>query len=145
MFEKYTEKARRAIFFARYEVSQLGGQSIETEHLLLGLLREDKALFSRLLPASATAEEIRRQLEERTTVGEKIPTSAEVPLSSEVEEALKFAAEESTNLARRHVGTEHLLLGLLRTSDTTAEKVLRENDVTLSAVRQLIGRDTEDE
>ncbi|CAN5434177.1 hypothetical protein BH18ACI2_BH18ACI2_02950 [soil metagenome] len=113
--------------------------------MLLGLLREDETLFSRLLPASATAEEIRRQIEELTTVGEKIPASVEIPLSRKAKEALKFAAEESTNLAHRHIGTEHLLLGLLQTSNTTAEKVLRENGITLSHARQLFGRDTEDE
>ncbi len=63
MFEKYTEKARRVIFFARYEASQLGSRCIETEHILLGLLREDKALASRFFPrADAAVESIRTQI-----------------------------------------------------------------------------------
>ena len=63
MFERYTEKARRVIFFARYEASQFGSPYIETEHLLLGLLREDKALANRFLRSHAAIESIRKQIE----------------------------------------------------------------------------------
>ncbi len=63
MFERYTEKARRVIFFARYEASQFGSPYIETEHLLLGLLREDKALTNRFLRSHASVESIRKQIE----------------------------------------------------------------------------------
>ena len=64
MFERYTEKARRVIFFARYEASQFGSPYIETEHLLLGLLREDKALANRFLRSHAAVESIRKQIED---------------------------------------------------------------------------------
>ena len=67
MFERYTEKARRVIFFARYEASQFGSPYIETEHLLLGLLREDKALANRFLRSHAAVESIRKQIEGHTT------------------------------------------------------------------------------
>ena len=66
MFERYTEKARRVIFFARYEASQFGSPYIETEHLLLGLLREDKALTNRFLRSHASVESIRKQIEGHT-------------------------------------------------------------------------------
>ena len=75
MFERYTEKARRTIFFGRYEASQFGSPYIETEHLLLGLLREDKALANRLLRSHTAVESIRKQIEGHTTPGEKVPTS----------------------------------------------------------------------
>ena len=69
MFEKYTEKARRVIFFARYEASQLGSSRIETEHVLLGLLREDKALTSRFFTyAESALEKVRKQVESRTSI-----------------------------------------------------------------------------
>ncbi len=68
MFERYTEKARRVIFFARYEASQFGSPYIETEHLLLGLLREDKALTNRFLRSHASVESIRKQIEGHTTI-----------------------------------------------------------------------------
>jgi hypothetical protein len=75
MVERYTEKARRVIFFARYEASQFGSPCIETEHLLLGLLREDKALANRFLRSSASVESIRKQIEAHTTLREKVSTS----------------------------------------------------------------------
>ena len=81
MFERYTEKARRVIFFARYEASQFGSPYIETEHLLLGLLREDKALANRFLRSHAAVESIRKQIEGHTTIREKVSTSVDLPLS----------------------------------------------------------------
>jgi len=71
MFERYTEKARRVIFFARYEASQFGSPYIETEHLLLGLLREDKALTNRFLRSHASVESIRKQIEATPPSGKK--------------------------------------------------------------------------
>ena len=64
MFERYTEKARRVIFFARYEASQYGSPYIETEHLLLGLMREDKALANRFLRQQGSIESIRKEIED---------------------------------------------------------------------------------
>ncbi len=136
MFERYTEKARRVIFFARYEVSELGAKSIETEHLLLGLLREDKALILRFLSAKASVDEIRKQVEEGAERGTEISTSVEVPLSGESKKVLKYATNESENLGCRDVRTEHLLIGLLRMKNSLAERVLRESGVHLSDVRR---------
>ena len=81
MFDKYTDNARLVIFFARYEVSQLGSDSIEPEHLLLGLLRKGKALLAEFLPPNVTPEMIRQQLDASLTKGELIPTAVEIPLS----------------------------------------------------------------
>src|SRR6202022_4704181 len=76
MFERYTEKARRVIFFARYEASQFGAPAIEPEHLLLGLMREDKTLTGRFFPrAQVSIESIRKEIEGRTLLREKIPPS----------------------------------------------------------------------
>src|ERR1035441_8032903 len=83
MFERYTEKARRVIFFARYEASQFGSPYIETEHLLLGLLREDNPMVSRHLRSHAAVESIRKQIEGHTTIREKVSTSVDLPLSNE--------------------------------------------------------------
>ena len=128
MFEKYTEKARRVIFFARYETSQLGARRIETEHVLLGLLREDKALSSRFFPhPEAALESIRRQIEGRSSVREKISTSVELPLSDESKRVLTYAAEEADRLMCNYIGTEHILLGLLREEKSLASEILYEN------------------
>src|SRR5216684_700493 len=113
MFERYTEKARRVIFFARYEASQFGAHAIEPEHLLLGLMREDKTLAGRFFPR-AHVESIRKEIQGRTLLRERIPTSVELPLAPETKRVLFYSHEESDRLQHRHIGTEHLLLGLLR-------------------------------
>ena len=95
MFERYTEKARRVIFFARYEASQFGSPYIETEHLLLGLLREDKTLANRFLRSHAAVDSIRKQIEGHTTVREKVSTSVDLPLSHECKRVLAYGAEEA--------------------------------------------------
>src|SRR6516225_3151784 len=136
MFERYTEKARRVIFFARYEASQFGSPYIETEHLLLGLLREDKALTNRFLRSHASIESIRKQIEGRTTMREKVSTSVDLPLSQECKRVLAYAAEEAERLAHKHIGTEHLLLGLLREEQSFAAELLRAHNVQLEAMRK---------
>ena len=140
MFERYTEKARRVIFFARYEASQYGSPYIETEHLLLGLMREDKALASRFLRSHGAIESIRKEIEARITIRERISTSVEVPLSQECKRILNFAAEEAERLGHKHVGTEHLLLGILREEKCFGAEILTERGVRLSALREEMAR-----
>jgi ATP-dependent Clp protease ATP-binding subunit ClpC len=143
MFERYTEKARRVIFFARYEASQFGAPAIEPEHLLLGLMREDKTLTGRFFPrASVNIEAIRKEIEGRTLLREKISTSVELPLAPETKRVLAYAHEESDRLQHRHIGTEHLLLGLLREDRSMAAEILFERGLRLNAVREEIARQT---
>ena len=114
MFERYTEKARRVIFFARYEASAFGSPYIESEHLLLGVLRESKALSAKLFSGpSFTVDTIRKEIERHTAVGEKIPTSVDLPLSNESKHILHHAADEAERLGNKHISTEHLLAGML--------------------------------
>src|SRR5438270_26939 len=144
MFERYTEKARRVIFFARYEASQFGSPYIETEHLLLGLLREDKALTNRFLRSHASVESIRKQIEGHTTIREKVSTSVDLPLSNECKRVLAYAAEEAERLSHRHIGTEHLLLGLLREEKCFAAEILHERGLRLSTIREELARTTQE-
>ena len=144
MFERYTEKARRVIFFARYEASQFGSPYIETEHLLLGLLREDKALTNRFLRSHASVESIRKQIEGHTTIREKVSTSVDLPLSNECKRVLAYAAEEAERLSHKHIGTEHLLLGLLREEKCFAAEILHERGLRLSAIREELARSTQE-
>ncbi len=144
MFERYTEKARRVIFFARYEASQFGSPYIETEHLLLGLLREDKALTNRFLRSHASVESIRKQIEQHTTVREKVSTSVDLPLSNECKRVLAYAAEEAERLSHKHIGTEHLLLGLLREDKCFAAEILTERGLRLPAIREELQRSTQE-
>jgi hypothetical protein len=140
MFERYTEKARRVIFFARYEASQFGSPYIETEHLLLGLLREDTALSRRFFRSDAPVASIRKQIEEHTTIREKVSTSVDLPLSNECKRVLAYAAEEAERLSHKHIGTEHLLLGLLREENFFAAEILQEHGLRLPAVREELQR-----
>src|ERR671936_1689797 len=141
MFERYTEKARRVIFFARYEASQFGAPAIEPEHLLLGLMREDKSLTARFLARAQTSlEAIRKEIEGRAPLREKISTSVELPLAPETKRVLAYAHEESDRLQHRHIGTEHLLLGLLREERSMAAEILYERGLKLHAVREEISR-----
>ena len=136
MFERYTEKARRTIFFGRYEASQFGSPYIETEHLLLGLLREDKALANRFLSSLAAVESIRKQIEGHTAPREKVSTSVDLPLSHECKRVLSYGAEEAERLTHKHIGTEHLLLGLLREEKCFAARLLHEQGLTIDSVRE---------
>jgi ClpA/ClpB-like protein len=141
MFERYTEKARRAIFFARYEASQFGSPYIETEHLLLGLLRESKGI-PKLLPKVDVAS-IRKQIEATVKVRTKISTAVDLPLSDGSKRVLKYADEEAQRLNHRHIGTEHWLLALLREEESLAGRLLRERGTNLEDLRTKIGGMTE--
>src|SRR5437870_160643 len=137
MFERYTERARRVLFFARYEASQLGSISIETEHLLLGLIREGKGLTSRIFARShLSLENIRKEIEGRTVFREKVSTSVEIPFSAETKRVLQFAAEEADRLLHNYIGTEHLLLGILREERSVAASILMEKGMRLHTVRE---------
>jgi hypothetical protein len=138
VFERYTEKARRVIFFARYEASHFGSPYIETEHILLGVLREDKGLSNRFLRSPGSVESIRKQIEDHTTVRENVLTSVDLPLSNESKRVLAYAAEEAERLGHRHIGTEHLLLGLLREETSFAADILHERGLRLAIVREAL-------
>jgi len=138
MFERYTEKARRAIFFGRYEASQFGSPYIETEHLLLGLLRENKVIAYKLLKAETSVERLREAIAAHTACGEKISTSVDLPLSNECKRVLAYAAEEAERLSHKHIGTEHLFLGLLREKKGFAAHLLTEAGTTLEEARNQI-------
>jgi ATP-dependent Clp protease ATP-binding subunit ClpC len=141
MFERYTEKARRAIFFARYEAGMFGSIAIETEHILLGLIREDKSLTARFFQDSyANVGSIRGLVERRIGTRDQTPSQIDLPLSAAAKRALAFAAEESDRLGHRHIGSERLLLGLLREEESVAAGILYERGLRLAdARRDLIG------
>jgi ATP-dependent Clp protease ATP-binding subunit ClpC len=135
MFERYTETARRVIFFSRYEASQFGNPQIETEHLLLGILRENRGLTRRL---KLDVEEIRGEVEGRVKIRAKTSTSVDLPLSDESKRVLAYAAEEAERLGDRHIGSEHLLLGLLREEKGLAAVLLRDAGLRIEAARKTI-------
>src|SRR6059036_3831127 len=137
MFEKYNEKARRALFFARYEASKLGSKVIESEHLLLGILREGediiKEIFARF---NVKPEEVRREIEGDRIFVERISSTAELPLSEESKKILAYASHEAESMMHPYVGTEHLLIGLLRVAGCVAGRLLTARGFNLYGVRE---------
>jgi hypothetical protein len=137
MFERFTEHARRTIFFARDEASRLRSAYIETEHLLLGILREGKLLPSEL-PTGAS-EAIRRRIDElqspRLSPGSR---STDLPLSHESKRVLAYAAEESETLRHKIIDSGHLVLGLLREENCLAAALLREHGIDYARYRNVV-------
>jgi ATP-dependent Clp protease ATP-binding subunit ClpC len=139
MFNRFTLRARRVLFYARSEVSQLGSRAIEPEHILLGVLDEGNGLGSRILAQTGDAlDDFRSDIVRRLTGREKVPGSDEIPFSASCERALQYAAEEADRLLHNYVGTEHLLLGLLREERSVAAEVLAARGLRIEAVREAI-------
>lgn len=138
----YTEKARRVIFFARYEASELGSPQITAAHILLGLLRENKSLLDRFLRSAASLDSIRGRIEGAAGNRKKIPASVDLPLGDDAKRVFAYAAEEAELLSQKHIGTEHLLLGLLREESVAAE-ILHDNGFHLASAREEVGQAAE--
>ena len=111
---------------------------------MLGILREDKALTNRFLKSQASVESIRKQIEGHTTIREKVSTSVDLPLSNECKRVLAYAAEEAERFSHIHIGTEHLLLGLLREEKCFAAEILQERELQPQAVREEVERMAQD-
>lgn len=135
MFERYSEKARRVILFARYFAARSGSPEIESELLLMGLLREDKNLGNRFLGSPWVAEEVWKKIQQRKPAREKIPGPVEIPLSATSKRALRFTAEEAELLSSKVIRTEHILLSLLREEGCFAAEILHEYGVRLTETR----------
>jgi ATP-dependent Clp protease ATP-binding subunit ClpC len=167
VFDRYSEKARRAIFFARYEAGRFNSSMVESEHLLLGIMREDKTLMRSLMSAPELVDSIHTQIEARTPVQHEAivsppdvlndraagsPVSFESvrklieafheqvaktvgPLSNECKRAMGAAEDEANRLNNNRIGTEHLLLGILREDECFAAKLLNERGVNLQMIR----------
>lgn len=141
MFERYTERARRVLFFARVAVSTFGGTAIETEHILLGLIRARRGFTSGLLDrAQVDSELLEAELEKRLAVGERVPSTVEIPFSEDTKRILEFAMAEADRLGHNFIGPEHLLLGILSGRKNGAAEFLASNGINQDLVRQEIAR-----
>ena len=135
MFERYSEGARRAIFLARYEAWQHGSELIEPEHLLLGLLREDRNPDHR-----GWIEAVRDEVDSQIFVGDPLPMEKEVPLSKTCKTVLKLGVEEAHRLGHREIGPEHLLVGILLGENCPAAKALNGHGMNLVVLREEAAR-----
>jgi len=136
MFERYTENARRTIFFGRWEAMQRDSEFIESDHLTLSLLRDEWLTQDVLMNLSLT--ELRRELPAPISEDAESKTGRELPLSGESKRVLRHAAEEADALLDSHIGTEHLLLGLLREEPTHAAQALIRGGLKVEILRRQI-------
>lgn len=132
MFDQYTEEARRAVFFARWEAGAEGAPAIAGEHLLLGLLRTDAGI-EKALPGPDAAERIRARIETHYAGGEKLADSVDMPLGDDCQSVFEEAAKLNPSL----IGTEQLLLALLHQEKCLAAEILLEQGFELEKFRSL--------
>ncbi len=137
MFEKFTDRARKVINLARQEAERLGHEFIGTEHILLGLVKEGSGVAANVLEIlNVDLEKVRIEVEKYViSSGETKSASTSLPFTPKAKKVLELAMEEARNLDHNYIGTEHLLLGLLRESEGMAAQVLLNLDVRLEDVR----------
>jgi ATP-dependent Clp protease ATP-binding subunit ClpC len=141
MFERFNEHVRRSLFFARYEASRTSSRSIATEHVLLGMLREADPAFNGLLEEKGIdARELREDLLGDRMTLERVSTSPDLPLAEETKKALAFAVHEAEGMGHANVGSEHLVLGLLRVEESNAAQYLSARDLDLFQLRDDVVR-----
>jgi ATP-dependent Clp protease ATP-binding subunit ClpC len=138
MFEKFTERGRKVIIYAREEAEKRQNDYLGTEHLLLGLLREEESLPMVILKKMGlSAEELRMEVERNLPTGSNILTFGDIPFTPRAKKVLELAVEEARLLGHSYIGSEHLLIGLIREESGIAGKILRSLGANLLAVRQL--------
>ena len=136
MFERYTEPARRVVFFARYEASALGNAWIDGGHLLLGLLREGEGVSGRILARHGLRHhEVEDELRARRAGSERVSTSVDVPLAPDAMRALQHARAEADQARSPHIACEHLLLGVLDEGEGPGATILTARGLSADGVR----------
>ena len=140
MFERFTERARQVVVLAQDEARALKHNYIGTEHILLGLLREEEGLAARVLESlDITVEEVRAQVARIVGQGDEV-TSGQIPFTPRAKKVLELALREALSLGHNYIGTEHILLGLLREEEGLAARVLESLDITVEEVRAQVAR-----
>lgn len=135
MFERFTDKARRVIVLAQQEARTLRHSYIGTEHILLGLLHEDGGLAARVLTEMGVSLDAMRQRAEDIAGRGQKPLSGHIPFTPPAKKVLELALREALQLNHTHIGTEHILLGLIREGDGVAAQVLAADGVDLNRAR----------
>jgi ATP-dependent Clp protease ATP-binding subunit ClpC len=137
VFEKFSDKSRRVVFFARYEASQLGAQAIEPDHILLAIMKENPGLAHGILTGgAAAAAEIKGSIEAAVRHESSPTSSVDLPLSPSAKGLVRIAADEAEKAGDQRIEPKHLLLGLLLQEDSRACELLRRNGATVELVLQ---------
>ena len=138
MFERFTERARQVVVLAQEEARTLKHNYIGTENILLGLLREEEGLAARVLESlDITVERVRAQVVRIVGSGEEV-TSGQIPFTPRAKKVLELALREAIQLGHTYIGTEHILLGLIREGDGVAAQVLVRLGADLNRTRQQV-------
>src|SRR6187402_2016882 len=140
MFERFTERARQVVVLAQEEARALKHNYIGTEHILLGLLREEEGLAARVLESlDITVEEVRAQVARIVGSGEEV-TSGQIPFTPRAKKVLELALREALSLGHNYIGTEHILLGLVRENEGVAARILLDFDADSEKIRNEVIR-----
>ncbi len=136
MFDRFTERARKVMSFARREAQRFHHEYIGTEHILLGLIQEGQGVAANVLKSmTIDLEKIRREVEKIVKSGPAMEPSVQIPFTPRAKKVVELAMEEASNLGHNYIGTEHLLLALLREQEGIAAHVLMALGVRLDEVR----------
>lgn len=136
-FDTYTERARKVMGLVRQEAQRLNHEYIGTEHLLLGLVLEGSGVAANVLRnLGLTLDRVRAEVEKSTKRGPSMVNMGQLPFTSDAKEILSFTLEEASNLGHTYIGTEHLLLGLLRIPESTACRALVNCGLALEKIRE---------
>ncbi|MFC6465101.1 ATP-dependent Clp protease ATP-binding subunit [Marinilactibacillus sp. GCM10026970] len=141
MNELFTDKAKKALLIAQEEAKGFRHRTVGTEHILLGLVMETEGIAGKTLrQLSLSEEEVKEEIEHFTSYGpgKALPSSAVLPYSPRARQVIKYATDEARRMQRPQVGTEHLLLGLLRDDDILSSKIMNNLDINLSKTRQMV-------
>jgi ATP-dependent Clp protease ATP-binding subunit ClpA len=140
MFERFTERARQVVVLAQEEARTLKHNHIGTEHILLGLLREEEGLAARVLASlDITVEQVRAQVVQIVGSGEEV-TPGQIPFTPRAKKVLELALREALSLGHNYIGTEHILLGLVRENEGVAARILLDFDADSEKIRNEVIR-----
>jgi ATP-dependent Clp protease ATP-binding subunit ClpC len=140
LFERFTERARQVVVLAQEEARTLKHNYIGTEHILLGLLREEEGLAARVLESlDITVERVRAQVVRIVGSGEEV-TSGQIPFTPRAKKVLELALREALSLGHNYIGTEHILLGLVRENEGVAARILLDFDADSDKIRNEVIR-----
>jgi ATP-dependent Clp protease ATP-binding subunit ClpC len=138
IFGRYTDHAKRAIFFARHEAQQFGAKNIDTEYLLLGLLYDSESRANVLFGLKEHGNSFRLKIEQEHPPSSPLPRGTDLPLSNASKRVLAYTAMEADELSSDPINTDHLVLGLLREEQCFAATLLAEVGLDLATARQLV-------
>ena len=138
MFERFTDRARRVVVLAQEEARMLNHNYIGTEHILLGLIHEGEGVAAKALESmNISLEAVRQQVEEIIGQGQAAPTG-HIPFTPRAKKVLELSLREALQLGHNYIGTEHILLGLIREGEGVAAQVLQKLGADLNRVRQSV-------